>query len=160
MTPLLLAAFLMAADGPPPVNPQIDYQGFQRLAARVSPERAKRRVTLTRFKQMAATGAAIILDARSADAFAQGHIAGAINLPLTDFTAPALAAALPDRNRPILIYCNNNFSNDRPPVMLKAAAVSLNIQTYINLAAYGYRNVYELGETVDFDDPKVNWIKG
>jgi len=160
MTPLLLAAFLMAADSPPPVNPQIDYQGFQRLAARVSPERAKRRVTLTRFNQMAATDAAIILDARSADAFAQGHIAGAINLPLTDFTAPALAAILPERSRPILIYCNNNFSNDRPPVMLKAAAVSLNIQTYINLAAYGYRNVYELGETVDFDDPKVNWIKG
>ncbi|WP_066815388.1 rhodanese-like domain-containing protein [Sphingomonas mali] len=160
MTPLLLAVFLMAADGPPPVNPQIDYQGFQRLAARVSPERAKRRITLMRFMQMAATGGAIILDARSADAFAQGHIAGAINLPLTDFTAPALAAALPDRNQPILIYCNNNFSNDRPPVMLKSAAVSLNIQTYINLAAYGYRNVYELGETVDFDDPKVNWIKG
>jgi rhodanese-related sulfurtransferase len=160
MTPLLLAAFLFAADGRPPVNPQIDYQGFQRLAARVAPERAKRRVTLARFKQMAATGEAIILDARSADAFAQGHIAGAINLPLTDFTAPALAAVLPDRDRPVLIYCNNNFSNDRPPVMLKAAAVSLNIQTYINLAAYGYRNVYELGETVDFDDPKVNWIKG
>ena len=160
MTPLLLAAFLFAADGPPPVNPQIDYQGFQRLAARVAPERAKRRVTLARFKQMAATGEAIILDARSADAFAQGHIAGAINLPLADFTAPALAAVLPDRNRPILIYCNNNFSNDRSPVMLKSAAVSLNIQTYINLAAYGYRNVYELGETVDFDDPKVNWIKG
>jgi rhodanese-related sulfurtransferase len=160
MTPLLLAAFLFAADGPPPANPQIDYQGFQRLAARVSPERAKRRVALARFKQMAATGEAIILDARSADAFARGHIAGAINLPLTDFTAPALAAALPDRNRPVLIYCNNNFSNDRPPVMLKAAAVSLNIQTYINLAAYGYRNVYELGETVDFDDPKVSWVKG
>ena len=59
----------------------------------------------------------------------------------------------------MLIYCNNNFSNDRPPVMLKSAAVSLNIQTYINLAAYGYRTVYELGETVDFDDPKVGWVK-
>jgi rhodanese-related sulfurtransferase len=160
MTPLLLAAFLFAADGPPPANPQIDYQGFQRLAARVSPERAKRRVTLARFQDMASSGKAVILDARSADAFAQGHIAGAINLPLTDFTAPALAAVLPDRDRPVLIYCNNNFSNDRPPVMLKAAAVSLNIQTYINLAAYGYRNVYELGETIDFDDPKVNWVKG
>jgi len=160
MTPLLLAAFLFAADGPPPANPQIDYQGFQQLAARVAPERAKRRVTLARFKQMAGTGEALILDARSADAFAQGHIAGAINLPLTDFTAPALAAALPDPNRPVLIYCNNNFSNDRPPVMLKAAAVSLNIQTYINLAAYGYRNVYELGDIVDFDDPKVGWVKG
>lgn len=160
MTPLLLAAFLFAADGQPPANPQIDYQGFQQLAARVAPERAKRRVTLARFKQMATTGEAPILDARSADAFAQGHIAGAINLPLTDFTAPALAAALPDPNRPVLIYCNNNFSNDRPPVMLKAAAVSLNIQTYINLAAYGYRNVYELGDIVDFDDPKVGWVKG
>ena len=108
MTPLLLAAFLFAADGPPPVNPQIDYQGFQRLAARVAPERAKRRVTLARFKKMAATGEAIILDARSADAFAQGHIAGAINLPLTDFTAPALAAVLHDSDRPVKIYCNNN----------------------------------------------------
>ena len=95
MTPLLLAAFLMAADRPPPVNPQIDYQGFQQLAARVASERAKRRVTLARFKQMAATGEAIILDARSADAFAQGHIAGAINLPLTDFTAPALPQFCP-----------------------------------------------------------------
>lgn len=160
MTPLLLAAFLFAADGPPPVNPRIDYEGFQRLAVRVAPERAKRRVTLARFQEMASSGKAVILDARSADAFAQGHIAGAINLPLTDFTAPALAAALPDRERPILIYCNNNFSNDRSPVMLKAPAVSLNIQTYINLSAYGYRNVYELGETVDFDDPKVGWVKG
>jgi len=160
MTPLLLAAFLFAADGPPPANPRIDYQGFQRLAARVAPERAKRRVTLARFQEMASSGKAVILHARSADAFAQGHIAGAINLPLTDFTAPALAAAGPDRNRPILIYCNNNFSNDRSPVMLKAPAVSLNIQTYINLSAYGYRNVYELGETVDFDDPKVGWVKG
>lgn len=160
MTPLLLAAFLFAADGPPPVNPRIDYQGFQRLAARVTPERAKRRVTLARFQEMASSGKAVILDARSADAFARAHIAGAINLPLTDFTAPALAAALPDRDRPVLIYCNNNFSNDRSPVMLKAPAVSLNIQTYINLSAYGYRNVYELGETVDFDDPKVGWVKG
>jgi rhodanese-related sulfurtransferase len=159
MTPLLLAAFLFAADRPPPANPQIDYQGFQRLAARVSPERAKRRVTLARFREMATTGKAIILDARSANAFAQGHIAGAINLPLTDFTAPALAAVLPDRDRPVLIYCNNNFSNDRPPVMLKSATVSLNIQTYINLAAYGYSNVYELGEIVDFDDPNVGWVK-
>jgi len=158
MTPLLLAAFLVAADGPPPANPQIDYRGFQHLAARVAPERAKRRVSLARFQEMAASGKAVILDARSATAFAEGHIAGAINLPLTDFTAPALAAVLPDRDRPILIYCNNNFSNDRPPVMLKSATVSLNIQTYINLAAYGYRNVYELGEIVDFDDPRVGWV--
>lgn len=138
---------------------QIDYAGFEQLARDVRPVRAKRLVTLDRFKAMAQSGDAIILDARSAEAFAQGHIAGAINLPLTDFTAEALAAALPDRARPVLIYCNNNFSNNRRPVVMKAAPVSLNIQTFINLAAYGYRDVYELGQVIDFDDPKVGWVK-
>jgi phage shock protein E len=142
----------------PPANPQIDYPGFERLTREVKPARAKRLVSLAEFKEMA--GTAIILDARSAGAFAQGHIDGAINLPLTDFTADALAAALPDAKRRILIYCNNNFSNNKAPVALKSAPVSLNIQTFINLAAYGYRNVYELGQVVDFDDPAVGWVKG
>lgn len=158
MISMLLTALLVQAEVPPP-NPNIDYPAFQRLAADVRPERAKRRITLAKFQEMARSGQAVILDARSADAFAAGHIEGAINLPLTDFTAPALAAALPDPGRPVLIYCNNNFANDRPPVPMKRAAVSLNIQTFINLAAYGYRNVFELGETVDFDDPAVRWVK-
>ena len=46
-----------------------------------------------------------------------GHIAGAVNLPLTDFTATSLAAVIgADPGRRILIYCNNNFSNHRAPV--------------------------------------------
>ena len=65
-----------------------------------------------------------------------------------------------DRDRPILIYCNNNFRNDRPPVMMKVAQLALNIQTFINLVGYGYPNVRELGEVIDFNDPKVAWVKG
>jgi phage shock protein E len=156
---LLLIAVAAAIAPAPATAREIDYAGFEALTRTVRPERAKRRITLTRFKAMAARGGAIILDARSAPAFAAGHIDGAINLPLTDFTAGALAAALPDRTRPILIYCNNNFRNDRPPVEMKAAPVSLNIQTFINLAAYGYRNVYELGDIVDFGDPQVGWVR-
>ncbi|MEI6643884.1 MAG: rhodanese-like domain-containing protein [Novosphingobium sp.] len=155
---LLLAAAAAAAMPVPATERQIDYAAFERLTHAVRSQREKRRVSLARFQAMAAQEGAIILDARSAPAFAQGHIAGAINLPLTDFTAEALAAALPDRTRPILIYCNNNFRNDRPPVMLKAPPVSLNIQTFINLKAYGYDNVYELGEIVDFTDSKVGWV--
>jgi phage shock protein E len=157
---LLFAAAATLASGPIPATAaQIDYPGFERLTRAVRPERAKRRVSLARFKALAAHDGAIILDARSAPAFAAGHIDGAINLPLTDFTAEALAVALPDRKQAILIYCNNNFRNDRPPVQMKAAPVSLNIQTFINLAAYGYRNVYELGDIVDFGDPKVGWVR-
>ena len=65
-----------------------------------------------------------------------------------------------DAGRPILIYCNNNFRNDRAPVPMKAAPLALNIQTFINLVGYGYPNVWELADVVDFDDPAVGWVKG
>ncbi len=156
---LIAAATAAAVAAPVPATArEIDYAGFEQLTRTVRPERDKRRVSLNRFKAMAASGKAIILDARSATAFAEGHIDGAVNLPLTDFTAEALAAVLPDRTRPILIYCNNNFRNNRRPVALKAAPVSLNIQTFINLAAYGYTNVFELGDVVDLGDVEVGWV--
>lgn len=142
-------------------NPQIDYPGFQRLAAQTAPHREARLITHARFREMARDPGVLILDARSADAFRAGHIEGAVNLPFTDFTSESLAAAIgPDRNRPILIYCNNNFRNNAPPVMRKLITVALNIQTFINLVGYGYRNVYELNEVVDFNDPAVNWVRG
>ena len=140
----------------PTTDEQIDYGGFQSLARQVRAYRAQRLVTLAKFQAMATEPDTIILDARSASAYAQGHIDGAINLSLTDFTAPALAAAITNPNTRILIYCNNNFANNVAPVVLKSAPLSLNIQTFINLFGYGYRNVYELGEVVD---PAVRWIR-
>jgi phage shock protein E len=139
---------------------QIDYTGFRSLTAEVQTYRAGRLVNLARFQAMAREPKTIILDARSAAAFKRGHIEGAVNLSLTDFTAPALRAAIGDPNTRILIYCNNNFENDVAPVVLKAAPLSLNIQTFINLYGYGYRNVYELGDVVNFNDPQVRWVKG
>jgi phage shock protein E len=149
-----------APNGPRPgTSEQIDYTGFQSLTQEVYAYRAKRLITLAQFQAMAREPNTIILDARSADAYAQGHIDGAINLSLTDFTAPALAAALKNPNTRILIYCNNNFENNIAPVLLKAAPLSLNIQTFINLYGYGYKNVYELGDVVNFNDPKVRWVR-
>ena len=104
---------------------------------------------------------AILLDARSAAAFAQGHIEGAVNLPLPDFTDEALAETLgPDRNRPIYIYCNNNFSDDAAPVVTKRATLALNIPTFINLHGYGYTNVWELADIVASADEQVPWVSG
>lgn len=159
-----LSAFvLLAAASPAPspkANPQIDYDGFAALTTDVRDYRQGRLVDLAEFKVIARQRGALVLDARSADAFARGHIKGAVNLPFTDFTAGSLAAMIGNRNRPILIYCNNNFSNDAEPVKMKALQLALNIQTFVNLVGYGYRNVYELNEVVDFNDPKVGWVKG
>ncbi|MDQ0251495.1 hypothetical protein J2W22_003583 [Sphingomonas kyeonggiensis] len=157
---MLLTALALSLATPQeaPANPQIDYAGFTTLTRDVSGLRAKRLLSFERFQAMAGQKNALLLDARSRDAFARGHIEGAVNLPLTDFTAESLAAVIgADRGRPVLIYCNNNFSNHRPPVPLKSAPLALNIQTFINLVGYGYPNVWELGEVLDFDDPRVGW---
>lgn len=161
MRKTLLAALALTAT---PVwaqaNPQIDYPAFQTLTASVAPARETRLLKFDAFKAAAARPGTLLLDARSKDAFARGHIKGAVNLPLTDFTATSLAAVIgSDPNRPILIYCNNNFSNHRNPMPLKAAPLALNIQTFINLVGYGYANVYELADVVDFDDPAVGWAR-
>ena len=160
---LVSAAFgSLAMAAPQSVNTegQVDFAGFQSTAQEVHAYRANRLVGLAQFQAMASAPNTIILDARSAAAYAQGHIKGAINLSLTDFTAPALAAAINNPNTRILIYCNNNFENNVAPVMLKRVELALNIQTFINLYGYGYRNVYELGEVVNFNDPKVRWVRG
>jgi phage shock protein E len=162
---LLPVAMLTAALAATPTfaqtNPQIDYPAFEALTASVAPERATRLLAFAAFKAEAAKPDVLLLDARSASAFARGHIKGAVNLPLTDFTADSLAAVIgANPDRPILIYCNNNFRNDAAPVRMKAAPLALNIQTFINLVGYGYPNVYELADVVDFNDPKVEWVKG
>ena len=161
--PLILAFACLAAPlaAQQPRNPQIDYPGFQRLAAEVSPHRQARLIDHARFREMARDPRVLVLDARSREAFAAGHIEGAVNLPFTDFTAESLERAIgPDLDRPILIYCNNNFRNNAPPVVRKVITVALNIQTFINLVGYGYRNVWELNDVVDFNDPAVGWVRG
>lgn len=161
LRPLALALLVCAAAATAQDrNPQIDYPGFQQLTGKVSTYRQDRLVTWAEFERLAGQPETLVLDARSKDAYAAGHIKGAVNLPFTDFTAESLALVIGDKQRPILIYCNNNFANDRPPVIKKAIELALNIQTFINLVGYGYPNVRELNEVVDFNDPKVGWVKG
>ena len=147
------------AQGPLPPS-RVAYAGFAALTTDLTAVRAQRLVGLDRFWEMAADKGTLILDARSHDAFERGHIVGAVNLPFTDFTAASLAQLIGDPNRRLLIYCNNNFVNNTDPVVTKMPSLALNIQTFINLRGYGYGNVYELADAVDFNDPRVRWVKG
>ncbi len=164
-TPILaLAAALLAVPAQAEdtaANPQIDYPGFVALAAKVEGYREQRRLGWEAFAARAQAEGAVLLDARSETAFAQGHIAGAINLPLPDFTAARLAEVLgPDKARPVYIYCNNNFADDRVPVVTKKVELALNIPTFINLYGYGYANVWELADVIRTDGPGVRWVAG
>jgi len=156
----LASAPLAARAETAPTPSKVDYAGFAALTAELQADRATHLVSLDRFWALAGERHTLILDARSRDAFARGHIEGAVNLPLTDFTAQSLAGVIGDPNRRLLIYCNNNFVNNTDPVVTKQVRLALNIQTFINLHGYGYANVYELSEAVDFNDPRVRWVKG
>jgi rhodanese-related sulfurtransferase len=57
-------------------------------------------------RRLHAANAAVFVDARSAAEYAEGHIAGALNLPFDDvFKKPDLVKGLADRGLPIVCYC-------------------------------------------------------
>ena len=144
--PAVLAAASLPVGAAEP-NPQIDYDSFVALTASLAEVREAHRLPWPQFIEAARANGAILLDTRSAAAFEDGHIAGAINLPFSDFTADKLADVLgPPGKRPVYIYCNNNFRDDVPPVALKRAPLALNIPTFINLHGYGYTEVWELAD--------------
>jgi phage shock protein E len=158
--PLAAAHSAPAEAQPPLTNPQIDYDGYRALIEEVQPYRRARLIDWDAFIAAAAEPGVLILDARSAGQFAAGHIRGAVNVPLPEFSVERLAEVIGRADRPILIYCNNNFRNDRPPAVLKTGRLALNLSTFTHLYGYGYRNVRELNDVMDFNDPRVRWVRG
>lgn len=143
-----------------PGSAEIDFVGFMELSDEVWEMREQRLLTLEDFNAMAAEPNTIILDARSRYAFELGHIEGAVNLPFSDFTDEKLADVIPNKDTRVLIYCNNNFTDDAEPIPLKRISLALNIPTFINLYGYGYENIYELGVLTETTNTDVNWVAG
>jgi len=136
----------------------IDYAGFSQMTAELMAYRQSRLVSKDEFWQFAGEPDTIILDTRSKAAFDQAHIDGAVHLNFSDFTEEKLAEIIGEKNRKILIYCNNNFSDNVAPFLLKRIELALNIPTFINLYGYGYENIFELGDTVSIHDPDMKIV--
>jgi hypothetical protein len=50
---------------------------------------------------------------------------------------------------------NNEVKPGVEVIALQPITLALNIPTYVNLYGYGYRNVYELSELVNINDPRI-----
>ena len=68
----------------------------------------------------------LVVDVRTSGEFAQGHLQGSINMPLSDL--PTEISGL-DRNRPILVYCQTGHRS------AQAAAILVNA---------GFTQVYDM----------------
>lgn len=63
------------------------------------------RMTMAEFKKLLATNDVVVIDVRSADSYAAGHIPGALSVPEETIT-PALAEKLKKTAKPIAAYCS------------------------------------------------------
>ena len=76
----------------------------------------------------------LILDVRSPEEFAEGHIPHAINIPMEQFGEDP-PKELPDRNQTIFVYCVKGIR-------------SMNVAN--RLAHMGYKNIVEMGGIQDW----------
>ena len=81
-------------------------------------------------KEMMDTQEVIILDVREQDEFDEGHIRGAVLLPVGSITEETAAAVIPELDSVVLVYCR---SGNRSKTASEA------------LVALGYTNIYEFG---------------
>lgn len=79
-------------------------------------------------KEYETTPGAILLDVRTPDEYAQGHIKDSINLPLLSLRHAS--ERIPNKNAPVFVYCRSGSRS--------AQAVSL-------LEGMGYTNVQSIG---------------
>ena len=70
--------------------------------------------------QARVTQGAFLLDVRSPGEFAEGHLAGAVNVPVQELEA-TLSSLPVDRNREIVVYCRSGMRSSRARgILLKA----------------------------------------
>ncbi len=138
-------------------NPAIDMEGYLRVSKEAATYREPRRLSEKDFIQKSLEPNVIILDARSSEKYNELHIKGAVNLNFSDIAIASLEQLIPDKNTPILIYCNNNFRGAEIPFPTKMPTASLNLSTYIALYNYGYRNVYELAPLIDIKTSQLEF---
>jgi hypothetical protein len=158
---------------------KVSFDDFKGLVAEVEVHRADRLIDLDTFLRMSKQPGTIILDTRSTFRFERIHVKGARHLSFPNFTQDNLGRVIPSFETTVLIYCNNNFEGNQTDFASKVAMplarpggvspaeqfaaqakplmMALNIPTYVNLYGYGYRNVYELHELVDVNDPRISF---
>lgn len=172
---LLLTNSSIAQDKDYP-KAKVSFADFKGIVAEVESHRASRLIDLDTFLRMSSEPGTIILDSRSTFRYERIHVKGAKHLSFTDFTQSNLRDVIPSFETTILIYCNNNFEGNQTDFASKVSLpkpadaratqfaaqekprmMALNVPTYINLFGYGYRNVYELNELVDVNDPRITF---
>ena len=91
---------------------------------------AYRQISQEEAKEMMDAGDAVVLDVRKQSEYDEGHIPGAVLLPVGSIDEDTAAAVIPEKSAMVLVYCRSGNRS-------KTAAAAL--------AELGYTDVYEFG---------------
>lgn len=91
---------------------------------------AYRQISQEEAKEMMDAGGAVVLDVREQSEYDEGHIPGAVLLPVGSIDEDTAAAVIPEKESTVLVYCRSGNRS-------KTAAAAL--------AELGYTGVYEFG---------------
>jgi rhodanese-related sulfurtransferase len=89
-------------------------------------------------RKLAQDGNVAVVEALPKDSYAEFHLPGAINVPFGDRFAKDIQAAIPDKNRTIIVYCMNAECDASPKAVKR-------------MEKLGYTNVF------DYEAGKVDW---
>jgi rhodanese-related sulfurtransferase len=73
----------------------------------------------------------VLVDARSAEAYARGHVPGAISFPYRTMTAEAVAARLPP-GKPVVTYCDGVHCNASTKAAARLAALGREVKEMLD----------------------------
>ena len=91
---------------------------------------AYRQISQEEAKEMMDAGDAVVLDVREQSEYDEGHIPGAVLLPVGSIDEDTAAAVIPEKSATVLVYCRSGNRS-------KTAASAL--------AELGYTGIYEFG---------------
>mgnify|MGYP002625950299 CR=1 FL=1 len=89
-------------------------------------------------QKLSGNGNVALVDVLSEESFNEFHLPDAINVPLGNRFAQRIQEAVPDKSRPVIVYCKNTECNASP----KAAQ---------QMDELGYEEVY------DYEAGKADW---
>ena len=134
---------------------KVSIDDYEKLIGEVKEHRKTRLLNLDEFNAEAKKEGVIILDARSDAMYNAKHIKGAIHINFSDFNQEALANLIPSYDTKILIYCNNNFEDDK-----KFFPTKMVMPEVLNLQNMQLQQKNGLSETVNIvDATKENVVK-
>lgn len=87
-------------------------------------------------REYAATPGAVLLDVRSPQEYAEGHISGSQNLPLQAWNQAE--ALIPDKDTPVFLYCHSGARSRRMAGVLQKL---------------GYTDVRDIGGLAGYSGP-------